>query len=134
MSTVQGYLDCGCAILYGGGREWCPTCLAGPAFTPRATLPTLRTHYDLACSWWRIANREEANDPQTDSWMQISDWCFAAGHALRVAMGRRGENRQAVEASEDFTFLHAIALTRYDMTKATPRDTKTRDLFQEASA
>lgn len=32
MSEVQTYLDCGCAILKGGGREWCPTCLddSGP--------------------------------------------------------------------------------------------------------
>lgn len=28
MRTVSAYLDCGCAMLVAGGREWCPTCLA----------------------------------------------------------------------------------------------------------
>jgi hypothetical protein len=26
--SVISYLDCGCAILSDGGREWCPTCAA----------------------------------------------------------------------------------------------------------
>jgi hypothetical protein len=27
--TVRNYLDCGCAIMVDGRREWCPTCLSG---------------------------------------------------------------------------------------------------------
>ena len=31
MSEVQKYLDCGCALLVGGERVWCPSC-SGAAF------------------------------------------------------------------------------------------------------
>lgn len=36
MADVAQYLDCGCAMLKGGGRSWCPTCLDGPRPTEPA--------------------------------------------------------------------------------------------------
>ena len=29
ISEVQKYLDCGCVLLVGGERVWCPSCLGG---------------------------------------------------------------------------------------------------------
>lgn len=45
MSEVLRFLDCGCAIMQDGRREWCPTCAGGyekPRPTRRADAERLR--------------------------------------------------------------------------------------------
>lgn len=41
MSAVSQYLDCGCAILQGGGRDWCPSCMAGHALPRTRVAPKM---------------------------------------------------------------------------------------------
>lgn len=57
MSNVSHYLDCGCALLKGGGREWCPTCLAPAAPSVSAPAPLSEDNECVRCRE-RVATQE----------------------------------------------------------------------------
>lgn len=78
MSKVINYLECGCAILKDGSRNWCPTCSSPPAPTPSPLAAAVAEYFDA------IAISE---GPQQAKWQAIKERAKAAREQLAKLAG-----------------------------------------------
>ena len=73
MSSVQAYLDCGCAIMKDGSRSFCPSCSSPPA--PVDPITELRQ--ELLEKTRRVAYLEGVSESQSnmlrDCFDKVSD-------------------------------------------------------------
>lgn len=78
MSKVINYLDCGCAILKDGSRNWCPTCSSPPVTTPSPLALAVAKFLDA----WAVCD-----GPRQPNWREVNQRAQAAARDMAKLAG-----------------------------------------------